>query len=121
MHAWTLATLARAISSDQDSPFCKALQSCGVDLSMLFLALLFEIRGHVEQSHGSDSKFAQVVGGVIQSLMEPGGELDEQYAQMGVQRDKWPKLLEEQMKETWPKLEALGYIWEKGEMRGLKI
>ena len=73
---------------------------------MLFLALLFELRGQVEKSHGLDSKFAHVVGGVIQTMMELGGKLDVQYAQMGVKRDQWPKLLEEQMKEMWPKLEA---------------
>lgn len=106
VHGWTLATLARAISSDQDSPFCKALQSCGVDLSMLFLTLLFDIREHVGKSHGSDSKFARVVLGVVQTMMEPGGELDQQFAQMGINREQWPKLLEEQVKETRPKIEA---------------
>ena len=73
---------------------------------MLFLALVFEIRKHVAQSHGEESKFAQIVASTIQALMEPGGELDVEYEKMGVKRDKWPKLLEEQMKETWPKLEA---------------
>lgn len=106
VHGWTLATLAKAIGSDQDSPFCKALESCGVDLSMLFLAILFEIRGQVEKSHGADSKLGQMVSNVLQTMMEPGGELDVQYSQKGVKRDQWPKLLEEQMKEMWPKFEA---------------
>lgn len=106
VHSWTLATLAKAIGSDPDAPFCKALQSCGVDLSMLFLALVFDIRGQIELSHGADSHFAQSIVGVLGSLMEPGGDLDTQFAQQGVKRDQWPKLLEQQIKDMWPRLEA---------------
>ena len=106
VHGWTLATLAKAIGSDPDSPFCRALQQCGVDLSILFLALLFDIREQVEKSHGADSKFGEMVAGVLQKMMEPGGELDEQYSQVGVKRDQWPKLLEKQIKEVWPKIDV---------------
>ena len=106
VHAWTLATLAKALSGEQDSPFCQALQTCGVDLSMLFLGLLFEIREQVPKSHGSQSQFARMVEAAWQTMMEEGGELDAQYAQVGVGRDAWQKMLRGQVETVWPKIQA---------------
>lgn len=106
VHAWTLATLAKALSSEQDSPFGKALQACGVDLSMLFLGLLLEIRDQVPKSHGSQSQFAKMVEAAWQTMMEPGGELDVQYSQMGVGRSQWQTMLRGQVNELWPKIKA---------------
>lgn len=106
VHAWTLATLAKALSSEQDSPFCQALQACGVDLSLLFLGLLLEIREQVPKSHGSPSQFARMVEATWQTIMEPGGELDTQYSQMGVGRSQWQSRLKGQVDEMWPKIKA---------------
>lgn len=106
VHAWTLATLAKALSSEQQSPFCKALQSCGVDLSMLFLALLREIRQQVSKSHGARSRFATMVEATWQTMMEPGGELDLQYSQVGVSGKEWRSMLEGQIDNLWPKIKA---------------
>ena len=106
VHAWTLATLSKAVSSEQDSPFCKALQECGVDLSVLFLALLTEIHDQVPKSHGEHSRFRQMVEGVWQSMMAPGGELDTQYAQQGLKRDQWRGFLKDQIEQSWPKIKA---------------
>lgn len=106
VHAWSLATLSKAIGSDPTSEFCRALQSQGVDLSMLFLALLFEVVEQVEKSHGSKSLFGQTVGGALQAMMEPGGELDSQFSLMGVSREQWPKIVEDRIKELWPKVLA---------------
>lgn len=106
VHAWTLATLAKALSSEQDTPFCKALQACGVDLSMLFLGLLLEIRQQVPKSHGSESQFGRMVEAAWQAMMEPGGELDVQYSQMGVGRSHWQGMVKRQVEELWPKIKA---------------
>lgn len=106
VHAWTLATLAKAVSGDEDSPFCKALQACGVDLPVLFLALLSEIHDQVPKSHGSHSTFARTVDAAWQSIMGPGGELDVQYQQRGVPRAQQQWILQEQIKELWPKVKA---------------
>lgn len=106
VHAWTLATLAKAVSSEQDSPFCKALQACGVDLSMLFLGLLLEMKEHVPMSHGPQSQFARMVEAAWQAMMEQGGELDAQYAQMGVGRSQWQSMLKSQIEAMWPKVKA---------------
>ena len=106
VHAWTLATLAKALSSEQDSPFCKALQACGVDLSRLFLGLLLEIREQVPKSHGEQSQFARMVEAAWQSMMELGGDLDVQYSQMGVGRTQWQGMLKAQVDELWPKIKA---------------
>lgn len=106
VHAWTLATLAKALSSEQDSPFCKALQACGVDLSLLFLGLLLEIREQVPKSHGPQSQFARMIESAWQTMMEPGGELDVQYSQMGVGRSQWQGMLKGQVNELWPKIKT---------------
>ena len=106
VHAWTLATLAKAVSSDVNSPFCKALQACGVDLPFLFLALLAEIHEQVPKSHGPKSAFARTVENAWVSIMGPGGELDVQYQQMGVPRSQHQRILQDQIKELWPKIKA---------------
>ena len=106
VHAWTLATLAKAVSSEQDSPFCKALQACSVDLSLLFLALLVEIHEQVPKSHGIQSQFGKMVESAWQTMMEPGGELDIQYSQKGVSREQWHKILKNQIEEQRPKIKA---------------
>lgn len=106
VHAWTLATLTRAVSSEQDSPFCKALQACGVDLPILFLALLAEIHTQVPKSHGESSAFGQMVKGAWQTIMGPGGELAEQYSEQGVERPRQQQMLAEQINEMWPKVKA---------------
>lgn len=106
VHAWTLATLAKAVSNDEDSPFCKALQACGVDLPVLFLALLSEIHDQAPKSHGSQSTFTRTVHAAWQSIMGPGGELDVQYQQRGIPRAQQQRLLQEQIKELWPKVKA---------------
>lgn len=106
VHAWTLATLAKAVGSDQDSPFCKALQSCGVDLSMLFVALLIDIHEQVPKSHGSESLFGQVVNDAWRSMLGPGGELDQQYLQMGVKREQWQSMMPGQIRELRGKVKS---------------
>jgi hypothetical protein len=106
IHAWTLATLARAVSSEPDTPFCKALQACGVDLPIMFLALLSEVREQVPKSHGQSSAFGQMAIGAWQTIMAPGGELDAQYEQQGVPRSRQQQMLQEQIKELWPKVKA---------------
>jgi SET and MYND domain-containing protein len=106
IHAWTLATLAKAIGSDPDSPFCKALQACGVDLSVLFLALLMQIHEQVPKSHGLESSFGRMVEGAFSAMMGPGGDLDAQYGERGVNREQWQKILRDQVKELWPKVKA---------------
>lgn len=106
VHAWTLATLAKAVSSDQDSPFCRALQACGVDLSVLFLALLSELHEQVPKSHGLESRFGRMVEATWGAMMESGGELDVQYSQRGVNRSQWQKILNEQIRELRPKIKA---------------
>jgi SET and MYND domain-containing protein len=106
IHAWTLATLAKAVGSDPDSPFCKALQACGVDLSVLFLALLMQIHDQVPKSHGLESSFGRMVVGAFSAMMGPGGDLDVQYREKGVNREQWQKILRDQIKELWPKVKA---------------
>lgn len=106
VHSWALATLSKAVGSNPETPFCQALQSNGVDLSMLFLALLFEVTEQVSKSHGTKSIFGETVGGALQAMMEPGGELDTQFSQIGVKRDQWPKIVEDQIKVLWPKVIA---------------
>ncbi|KAK5166907.1 uncharacterized protein LTR77_007636 [Saxophila tyrrhenica] len=106
VHAWTLATIAKAVSNEPDTPFCKALQSCGVDLPVLFLALLAEIHEQVPRSHGKSSSFGQMVDGAWRTIMGPGGELDEQYSQQGVERPRQQEMLQQQIKELWPKVKA---------------
>ena len=106
VHAWTLATLAKAVSSKPDTPFCQAVQACGVDLSVLFLALLKELHEQVPNSHGAQSQFAKIVEDVWRGMMEPGGELDAQYSERGVGRKEWQKLLRSQIRELWPKVKA---------------
>ena len=106
IHAWTLATLAKAVGSEPDSPFCKALQACGVDLSVLFLALLMEIHEQVPKSHGIQSSFGRMVEATFQAMMGPGGDLDAQYGEKGVKRDQWQKILRDQIKDLWPKVKA---------------
>jgi hypothetical protein len=106
IHAWTLATLAKAVGSDPDSPFCKALQACGVDLSVLFLALLMQIHEQVPKSHGLESSFGRMVVGAFSAMMGPGGDLDVQYREKGVNREQWQKILRDQIKELWPKVKA---------------
>jgi SET and MYND domain-containing protein len=106
VHAWTLATLAKAVSSEPDTPFCKALQACGVDLPVLFLALLGEIHEQVSKSHGEDSVFAKTVNNTWQAIMGHGGELDQQYSERGIRRQQQHRALEDQIKELWPKVRA---------------
>lgn len=106
VHAWTLAPLAKAVGSEPDTPFCKALQACGVDLSVLFLALLTEIHEQVPKSHGLQSQFGRTVQDVWQAMMDKGGELDVQYSQRGLGRKEWQKLLQDQIKDLWPKIKA---------------
>jgi hypothetical protein len=106
VHAWTLATLAKAVSSEPDTPFCKALQACGVDLPILFLALLQEIHKQISRSHGAQSTFGKTIEAAWQSIMGAGGELDVQYSQQGVRRPQQQQILNEQVKELWPKIEA---------------
>ena len=106
VHAWTLATLAKAVGSKPHSPFCQALQAYGVDLSMLFLALLTEIQEQVEKSHGVGSLFKRMVGAAWQAMMDPGGELDQQYGERGVRRDQWQQMLGSQIEQVWAKVKA---------------
>lgn len=106
VHAWTLATLAKAVGSEPDTPFCKALQSCGVDLSQLFIALLVEIREQVPKSHGVHSQLGRLVEGVWTTMMAPGGELDTQYSEKGVERDQWQRMVKDQVKQLWPTIKA---------------
>jgi SET and MYND domain-containing protein len=106
IHGWTLATLAKAVSSDPDAPFCKALQSCGVDLSVLFLALLMDIHEQLPKSHGIQSSFGRMTEETFRVMMGPGGELDTQYAQRGVNRDQWQNILRGQIKDLWPKIKT---------------
>lgn len=106
IHAWTLATLAKAVGSDPDTPFCKALQACGVDLSVLFLALLMEIYEQLPVSHGVESSFGKMVIAAFNVMIGPGGDLDTQYGERGLSRDQWRKVLADQIKELWPKVKA---------------
>lgn len=106
VHAWTLATLTKAVSSEPEAPFCKALQACGVDLSVLFLALLTEVHDQVSKSHGSESQLARMVESVWQTMMGPGGDLELQYAQVGVKQNQWKGFLSIQIKDLWPKIKA---------------
>ena len=104
VHAWTLATLAKAVGSEPDTPFCKALQACGVDLSVMFLALLVQIHEEVSKSHGTSSPFGKMVEATFGAMMGPGGDLDAQYGQQGLSRDRWQKILQGQIEELWPKV-----------------
>ena len=106
IHGWTLATLAKAVGSEPESPFCKALESCGVDLSVMFLALLIEIHEQVAKSHGLQSSFGRMVESAFQAMMGPGGDLDAQYGERGIKRDQWQNMLRDQIKELWPKVKA---------------
>jgi hypothetical protein len=106
VHAWVLATLAKAVSSEPDTPFCKALQACGVDLPILFLALLQEIHNQIPRSHGVQSSFGKTIETAWQSIMGAGGELDVQYSQQRVRRPQQQQILNEQIKELWPKIET---------------
>lgn len=106
IHAWTLATLAKAVGSEPDSPFCKALQACGVDLSVLFLALLIDIHDQVAKSHGTQSSFGRMVEATFQTMMGPGGDLDAQYGERGVKRNQWQSILRDQVKDLWPKVKT---------------
>ena len=104
VHAWTLATLAKAVGSDEESPFCQALKSCEVDLSLLFVALLNFIHEQVPKSHGTASIFGRMLNGVWQTMMGPGGDLESQYAQAGIKRHEWRGFMDRQVKELWPKV-----------------
>ena len=106
VHAWTLATLAKAVGREEDSPFCKALKACGVDLSILFLGLVSYIHENVAKSHGSQSLFGRMVGDVWENMGEAGGELEVMYAQRGVGRYQWQKMMKEQIKQMWPQVKA---------------
>ena len=106
VRAWTLATLAKAVGGEPDAPFCRALRDCGVDLSLVFVGLLMEVRGQVRWSHGRGSRFGRMVESAWQDMMAEGGELDRQYAERGVSRSEWMATIEGQVREQRTRVKA---------------
>ena len=90
---WALAGVTNSLCQPSMSHIRKECLDAGLDLMMVFIGLLLEVHDDMPKAYGVESPFGRVVKGVYEKAMQaaPFGE----------------KQLRDQVRETWPVLEAV--------------
>ncbi|CAK3911680.1 SET domain and MYND-type zinc finger 6 [Lecanosticta acicola] len=93
---WLMATATNSLCNPTNPNHKEIFASCmkaGLDLRVVYFGFLTETREQIDQSYGKDSPFGRVVESVYQQTV--------QNMDIGVEE------IEERVKESWPKLEAV--------------
>lgn len=94
VHVWNLACVTNTLCYPDMAHIRQECMEAGLDLMLVFVGLLLEIRDNLPTSFGMESPFGKLVNTVFRQAMESSQFSEEE--------------LKAQVKETWPKLEVVG-------------
>ena len=110
VHAWTLATLARAIDQlppDPENIVQLYAKDHNMRFGIMFVGLLMEIHEQIPKSHGRDSVLGRLVEMSWRELMEPEGDMMQEQAHLGWSREQWHEMYKRSWAEEKPKFKVL--------------